>query len=239
MESVDSTNEWAKRTIDAGNFIEGTIYQCSFQTHGKGQHARVWQSPAGQNALFTIVLKPDFLPLSHYAFLNFTVSLACRKICSQYVPGAPVQLKWPNDVLIQGLKVGGILIENIVVDNNRFTLVGIGLNVNQSHFPASLPAATSLYLQTGVRIPVDEMVSNVTSEILLGYNALKVRDNMQVIQENYIAALYMLHSDICFRYNGQVVKGKVVGVDELGRIRIYSGGQTRAFRHGEIHIEWT
>ncbi|MCB9246746.1 MAG: biotin--[acetyl-CoA-carboxylase] ligase [Flavobacteriales bacterium] len=238
LESVDSTNEWAKRAIQKGAFEEGCIFQTAFQEAGKGQLNRSWQSRVGQNALFSIVLQPDFLPLSHYAYLNFTVSLACRAVCSSYVPAGDVRLKWPNDIIIQGSKVGGILIENTVIANRRISIVGIGINVNQSQFPGSLPNATSLYLQSGNRIAVDEVVFRIQRELMRGYALLRERDNMQVIQENYIAALHKLHADINFQYDGKSCSGKLVGVDELGRVRIFAGGQTRVFRHGEIQVEW-
>jgi len=138
---VTSTNEIAKQEAQQGA-AEGTVVIADEQVAGKGRLNRVWLSPKGSVAL-SIILRPSVVYLPSLIML---ASLAVAHSI-EAVTGLKPQLKWPNDVLVNGKKVAGILIENSVQgDIVNYAVIGIGVNVNLrlSDFPEILPTATSL-----------------------------------------------------------------------------------------------
>jgi BirA family biotin operon repressor/biotin-[acetyl-CoA-carboxylase] ligase len=143
LDAIDSTNEFLKGLSNKQNLENFTVVTAENQTKGKGQMGAVWASEVGKNLIMSVLVK-DFLPNINQVFdLNIAVSLAVLDTLeSLNIPGLSV--KWPNDIMSDAKKVGGILIENsIKSDGTIFSVVGLGLNVNQINFE-SLPKASSL-----------------------------------------------------------------------------------------------
>lgn len=152
---VTSTNELAKQEAQRGA-VDGTVVIAAEQTAGKGRLKRVWLSPKGSVAL-SIILYPSVVYLPS---LIMVASLAVAHSI-EAVTGLMPQLKWPNDVLVNGRKVSGILIENNVQGSIvNYAIIGIGVNVNLklSDFPGILPAATSLSDELGRDVPPLELI---------------------------------------------------------------------------------
>lgn len=166
---VASTNELAKQVVQQGA-DEGTVVIADEQTAGKGRLKRVWLSPKGSVSL-SIILYPSVVYLSS---LIMVASLAVVHSIGA-VTGLKSQLKWPNDVLVNGRKVSGILIENSVRgDTVKYAIIGIGVNVNLrlSDFPEILPTATSLSDELGRDISRLELIRRLLVEIEKLYLAL-------------------------------------------------------------------
>lgn len=143
-EEIDSTNEWLKRLAPDGE-PEGSLAVADIQTAGKGRRGRRWSAPAGSSIAMSLLLRPDFSP-EYASMMTPLMGMAVAKCCADF--GLPVGIKWPNDVIVDGKKICGILTEmqlkGIEID---YVIIGTGINVNLKGFPEELTnTATSFYL---------------------------------------------------------------------------------------------
>ena len=143
FKSLDSTNEEARRHIsDIDNL---SVLSALEQTDGRGQRGNIWTSNAGENLMFSIVLKSPFLMAEDHFALNEIAALSVADFLSTY--GIKAEIKWPNDIYVGEKKICGILIENSFRGKTISTsIIGIGLNINQRNFNVNLPNPTSMVL---------------------------------------------------------------------------------------------
>ena len=146
--TIDSTNTLAMREAEQGQ-ESGTVYLADEQTHGRGRGAHDWHSAAGSGLYVSILLRPKIAP-ADILWLSLAAGLAVQAAVRDVTSLAP-DIRWPNDLLLSGRKMGGILTElNAEVTRVRHAVIGIGLNVHQPSFPPELaPLATSLKIETG------------------------------------------------------------------------------------------
>ncbi|UCG45610.1 MAG: biotin--[acetyl-CoA-carboxylase] ligase [Candidatus Bathyarchaeota archaeon] len=170
---VNSTNDWAKKLARYGAQA-GTTVVAATQTKGHGRLGREWISPAG-GLWFSIILRPKLLP-SEVVRLTFVAGLAVAKVLDK-VLGLDVETKWPNDLLIKGRKICGILTEMNTKDENvNFVVIGIGVNMNldANAFPRKLrQQTTSLEIELGRRIRSEELLKNLLQEMDTLFEHLK------------------------------------------------------------------
>jgi len=238
LPTVDSTNNYARSKVVSEALNEGTVIQAMHQTQGRGQQRKHWNSATGQNGLFTLILKPEFLDLRKMSFLNFAVAVACRDAIARILPDSEVLIKWPNDIYIEDSKICGILIENALAAKARYSLIGIGVNVNQIHFPQELHHAISLKMISGLDFNIEQVIQVFLEELEKNYTELKLNPGLQRIRETYISRMYQLHEILPFRHERDMYLAQLVGVDPLGRIVFASEGQTMAYAHGDIEVLW-
>ena len=164
FESIDSTNACAKTLADAGT-EEGGVVVADFQTAGQGRLGRSWQSEPGANLLFSCILRPT-LPQEQAGLLTFYASVAAARAL-EAVTGKAIECKWPNDVLLNGKKCCGILLENSFIGGMlSFSILGIGVNINQHHFPAELEKrATSLRRVLGMEFNRKHILHAILGEL--------------------------------------------------------------------------
>ena len=143
LDSIDSTNEEAKRHIsDIDNLSVLSAYE---QTEGRGQRGNTWSSNAGENLMFSVVLKSPVLMAEDHFALNEIAALSVADFLSTY--GIKAEIKWPNDIYVGEKKICGILIENSFRGKTiSSSIIGIGLNINQRNFNVNLPNPTSMLL---------------------------------------------------------------------------------------------
>lgn len=140
---TDSTNNYAMRLIDADKAQAGTLIVAERQEAGKGQRGRQWQDQAGDSLLMSLILTPQW-PVSQQFAFSSAVALGVAQLAAQLLPAQRVAIKWPNDLILNDKKAGGILIENVLRGSQwTYAVAGIGINVHQTRFP-QLPHATSL-----------------------------------------------------------------------------------------------
>lgn len=164
FDSLDSTNDYAKEHIHT--LPHFTIIRARFQTAGRGQFQRHWQSNPNENILMTLVLKSNLQP-QHIPFIETTAIQSCLTLLDQYhVHG---NHKLPNDILVSGKKIAGMLIETKQTGLDvEYVLLGIGFNINQTSFQ-SLPNATSLAKETGQSFSIDHLFTRFID----GFSSLK------------------------------------------------------------------
>jgi BirA family biotin operon repressor/biotin-[acetyl-CoA-carboxylase] ligase len=145
LDAIDSTNDFLKGISVLPETINFTVVTAETQTKGKGQMGQKWESEAGRNLIMSVLLKDVFKDINELFHLNIVFSLAVIDALISYkVP--ELSIKWPNDIMSYNKKIGGILIENsIKSDGSIESIIGLGLNVNQTNF-IDLPKATSLSL---------------------------------------------------------------------------------------------
>ncbi len=235
---VDSTNDFAKRLIANSKPIHGTVVLSYQQTAGRGQFGRKWESQNGEAIAFSLILtKPG---ASHQAFyLNKAIAVALQRTLQNSfpTPGPKVSIKWPNDLLIKDKKTAGILIENNFRGAEfQANVIGIGINVNQTHFPEHLPHATSLRLEDGKNRNLDHLVQNLCFQLekqLIRYDQFEYT----AIDEDYHKALYGLEGPIALQLTGGERRTEtLLGVDKEGRLRTRDQGGEHLRSHGQVSL---
>lgn len=160
LDQVDSTNNEARRLAEQGA-PDGTLVVAELQTAGKGRRGRFWTSPPGTGIWMSLLLRPDFAP-EHASSLTLVAAMAVETGIREAV-GLVCQIKWPNDIVLEGKKICGILTEmSTEEDCIRHVVVGIGINVNIEEFPEEIGAtATSLAIVSGSTIKRAPLVDAV------------------------------------------------------------------------------
>jgi BirA family biotin operon repressor/biotin-[acetyl-CoA-carboxylase] ligase len=227
-DTMASTNNYASTLISSGAAKDGSIVLTFRQTKGRGYGNNVWESEDFMNLTFSLILFPGFLPASRQFLLSQVVSLGLASFLGSKTDD--VHIKWPNDILIGGKKAAGILIENSISGNFiASTIIGIGLNINQSRFSAHLPNATSLRMVTGKEHPLDESLKNLYREILQWYDILKGGGDNE-IEKSYLRKLFRYGTVSNFRTADRNFEATIRGTDEYGQLLLEeSTGGTKAW----------
>ncbi len=156
---------------------EGTVVITREQAEGRGQRGNKWISEAGMNLTFTIVLYPHFLEPAKQFGLSQAVSLGISDHLEKTLKGLKPRIKWPNDIYVNGGKISGILIENVLSGNKiSFSLIGIGLNVNQTVFGEGVPNACSMRTLSGLEFDLEDCLSSLCACLERRYLQLKAGD---------------------------------------------------------------
>jgi len=234
MPVCHSTNDIAAEIIQSGNNVfEGMVIITDNQTAGRGQRGNVWEASVGENLTFSLILKPNFLKASEQFKLNVAVSLGVLDCLSEYIDD-DLKVKWSNDIYFQNQKMGGILIENTLQGYQiGFSVIGIGLNINQAQFP--VPNATSLRNVTTnpLKYDLSDLLSELLACIEKNYLAVKNGD-YEVLKERYLSNLFRIDEFHHFKKNGQLFLGKIIGIDESGQLGIESDGLVEYYGFQEV-----
>ncbi len=219
LESVDSTNNYAANLVRLSSPPEGTVITAQEQLSGKGQRGSVWESALGENLLCSIVLYPSYLNSSNHFYLIKVVALALRELVEEHTE-QDVYIKWPNDIMVKNKKIAGILMEAVWSDQRmQSAVIGIGLNVNQTSFETS--RATSLKLLARKSGDVDDCLKGLLTYLekyLLKLQSGQFTDIARLYREN----LFRLGQVSRFIFNGNELDAMITGVDEEGRLRLYT-----------------
>lgn len=230
---IDSTNAEAKRLIDSGTANHGTLISADYQTQGRGQYGRAWDSDQAQNALLSIIFKPTDLLIKEQFLLNMSVSLALVDVLQDFGIGAKV--KWPNDIYVSDNKICGILIQNFLQgDTIQYSIIGIGLNVNQLSWPKEVPNPTSIAKELSRTVDLNEVVDVITKAVVAQYNT--ITHDPQKVRKTYQDYLYRRGDISQFQIGEDRVPGEIIGIDETGRLMIAHDNILKAYQHGEISM---
>ena len=232
LSDVDSTNNFAAKLMNEGLCGHGSVIMAENQSNGRGQQGAIWQSEPKLNLLFSIILCSEQLSKLKPIHINWLVSLCLVDALKQYDISACI--KWPNDIMIGEKKIAGMLIENKFHGSQlKQSIVGVGLNVNQVSFEIS--KATSMKLQTGIEYIVEELLNAFVfnfrkKEYMLSishYNGLK---------NSYLGHLFGLNKQRYFKNESGEFEGKIIGVDDSGKLLIELNGKQKSFQNKEIQF---
>lgn len=232
LDEVESTQDLARQMALAGE-PEGTAVMALTQTRGRGRSGRSWLTPPGRNIALSLILRPRVQP-SEAALLGLLVSIAVAEtVEAEGVPRGG--LRWPNDVLVGGRKIAGILSEALLdATSIRFVIVGVGLNVNShsSDFPDDLATpATSLFMCTAAEFPLERVANDLMDRVNCLY---------QRVEEEgcaYIAPLWETrweHRNVKLIHEG--MSGIGLGLAADGALLLKEdNGRVRRVTSGEVH----
>ena len=234
LPTIPSTNTFAKELLSNSEpVLNGTVIMAVDQSSGRGQKNNVWISEPGKNLTFTIILDTSFLPVNQQFALNQTISLGILDFL-QIDHALPAELKWPNDLYIVEKKIGGILIENLILGNrHKHSIIGIGLNINQMHFSSLASRPTSLALEKGKEFDLRQSLKCILDRIEIRLNQLQSTESF-FIQEDYQKNLFGLGQLRYFRHHDEIFQGTIRGVTLTGELRILSQGIERIFNLQEL-----
>lgn len=197
--------------------LEGTTVITSHQTNGKGQRGNSWESEAGKNITFTIVIKPKFVTAPFQFHLHIITTLAIHQVLFPIL-GKGLKIKWPNDIYYKDKKLGGILIENslrgAVIETS---IIGIGINVNQIEFVNT--KATSLLELTGKSHEPNDLIEQIIIQIENKYLSLK-SNGIKDLEQAYIRRLYRYNEFNLYSAGGKAYEGRIVGITPHGKLMI-------------------
>jgi len=236
LEVIDSTNNYANRQIREHGLTEGTVFLAYEQTTGRGQQNNSWESVPGENLLFSIVLFPDFLEIRRQFMISKVVALGIYKALNKYVDS--LKIKWPNDIYAGNRKLGGILIENSIMSGLlKSSIVGIGLNVNQTIFYSNAPNPVSLKMLTNQHFDSEIILTEILSGIDWYYSLLRNGEE-EIIDREFISALYRINEKHFFKAEDVVFEGEILGVNEIGQLLIRKNdGEVLEFHFKEVEFK--
>ncbi len=235
FEEVVSTISLLWKLLEEGA-APGTVVYADYQRGGKGQAGARWESEAGANLLVSVYLQPHRLEAQHQFRLNMAVALAVSDFARLYL-GDGVRLKWPNDLFYHQLKLGGILIENTIQGSwLADSVVGVGININQSHFFGSF-AATSFSKITGRFYNLHELLDQLLRFFELRLQALQEGRWMEQRAE-YLHQMLGLGELRTFEYQGQLIKATILDVDAEGRLVLDSSQGRLIMNNKEIKFRF-
>ncbi len=216
--------------IHEGLASDGMVYLAHHQWAGKGQRGKSWISEPGQNLMMSLVIESSSLNLNQQFLFSAAIALAVLDLVKGF-QNKNWKIKWPNDIYWSDRKAGGLLIESVVTGRTwNWAVVGIGMNLNQSHFPGEIPNAVSLNQITGAQYdPVDiarELVPRIWEQISI------LRKTPDQILHGLNDSLYKKDQVITLRKNDELIVSFLKAVDSNGLLITEDG----SFRSGEV--EW-
>jgi BirA family biotin operon repressor/biotin-[acetyl-CoA-carboxylase] ligase len=232
-ERLDSTNAEAERLQASKKLPEGSLVLAKEQYAGRGQRGNHWHSQAGKNLTVTFVLYPKLPPMRQFV-LNQVASLAVADTLVA-LGVQEVRVKWPNDILVRGRKIAGILIQNAVTSRGiSHCIMGIGLNVNQVDFPKGTPFPTSIFKATGKPYPVPEVLALLCPALERRYLQMSsgASDDLKAA---YHQLLYQMRTPHLYRRaTGEEFIGTILGVSEQGLLTVRTKEGVEDFYFKEI-----
>ena len=226
-----STNTLALEISQQSPVNEGTLVITDHQTAGKGQRGNTWEAEPGRNLTFSIILKPGFLAIDKQFFLNIVICLALKDYLKEKTSDN-IYIKWPNDILVHGKKISGVLVENQLAGTTIANAVaGVGLNLNQRSFESA--SATSLSLVTGTDYLLPEELPVLLGFIESRYLQLRA-GHFRLLMNQYLDGLFRRNESHTFSSHGEEFSGIIQDLDEVGRLRIRIGDEVRAFGVKEV-----
>jgi len=232
---IDSTNARAEKWATAGA-PHGAVVAADEQTRGRGRLARTWQSPAGVNLYFSVVVRTTWHVFESPP-LSLAAGVALAEACQDLLPARPV-LKWPNDLLYEGRKLAGILVETVLRQGEvEFAILGIGLNVNQTGFPGELQqTATSLRLAAGRPLDRARVLDRVLVQLETWLDRLAGGEAAQ-IPEAWSAYAPWLGEEITAASRGGELSGIALGLDQAGALLVRdAAGKEHRVLAGDIQF---
>lgn len=236
LNRVNSTNKYATEMIAKSKPIEGTVISASFQYEGRGQIGRFWESEAEKNITCSTILRPIFLEAPDQFQLSVAVSLAVYDFISHFLIEKEVKIKWPNDIYVGDKKVAGVLLQNSLLGKViSSTIVGTGININQTKFSPDVPNPTSLTLELNREFDLEFMFPWLFRFLSKRYLQLK-SGQIEKMKNEYLENLYRKGDWSNFKdQTNENWEGKINGVDESGRLLIENrGGNQLYFNFREV-----
>ena len=235
-DEVDSTNLRIKQLGDEGA-PHGTLAVADMQKAGRGRRGRSWVSPPGCSIYFSLLLRPEIPPVKAPMLtlvMAYSVAEAIHK-CT----GLDVQIKWPNDIVVNGRKMVGILTEmSTEIDYINHVVIGVGINVNMEHFSDEIAqTATSIRIETGEKVKRAPIIAEIMRQFEKDYELFVRTEDLSGIFEAYNALLVNCDRDVRIISGEEERQAHAFGINELGELLVrYEDGSEEAVYAGEVSV---
>lgn len=239
LQSVDSTNNYARRLLHEGLAHHGFAVFAHEQVQGKGQRGKTWITEKDANIILSVVINPRPLQITEQFQLTTCTALAIHDFFSQYA-GENTRIKWPNDLYWQDRKAGGILIENVIgtgkpeTDRWQWAIIGTGININQTSFSPELKNPVSLRQITGKNFDPILLSKELCSVLDEKFKQL-ITGGFEKIFSEYLSVLYKKNETVKLRKENRVFEARIISVSPNGKL-ITRHSIEEEFDFGEI--EW-
>ena len=235
LNAIDSTNNYLKQLLMDTALEDFCVVTSKYQSKGKGQIGAEWMSEKGKNLTFSVLKKNPPIKLPRQFLLNILVSLSIVKTLEHYSI-RKLAIKWPNDILSDHHKISGILIENQIKSNRiDFSVIGIGLNVNQELFKG-LPKVSSMKSILGMPINKDELLHKLIKNLQI-YFKLFSEKGEDIVNAEYESYLFRKDKPSTFELPDQTLfTGIIRGVTDAGKLRVQMEGATKEFDLKELKL---
>ena len=232
LSETASTNSYLQSILREQQLAEGAIVSTGFQSAGRGQMGAVWESSRDQNIMLSVLLFPKFLNAGDQFLLSKAIALAVRDFVFSYLADKQVKIKWPNDILVSGQKICGILIENgLKGEKIDYSIVGIGINVNEKFNDKK---RTSIKGMTGLDYDLRYIEKILFSYIEARY--LQLRSNEASISADYLESLFGFGEKMLFtdHTKNEDFEGTISDINQDGRLVINTDAGLRLFNMKEV-----
>lgn len=229
LESVDSTNNYTANLVKSEGLSSGTVILADEQFAGRGQRGAEWVVEPGMNLTFSVYLEVVNLSVENQFDLSKVVALSICDFLEKN--GIVAEIKWPNDILVNGRKISGVLIENSISSSGPIrSIIGIGINVNQTQFGKF--DATSIQSELGQFYPVRDALFS----FLESFNKLyaELMDNSTLLNERYLGNLYQYKSMKQYKDASGPFEGEICGVEQSGKLIVLKNDQKVSYDLKEI-----
>lgn len=234
-EEIDSTNTEIRR-LSLEGAEQGLVVMAEKQNAGKGRRGRTWKSPAGENLYFSILLRPELKP-EKAPMLTLVMAYSVAKVLLD--EGLPVQIKWPNDLVLSKKKVCGILTEmHLQGCQVEDIVIGVGINVNTTMFSGELQdKATSIYMETGKLMARDLLLQKVLLEFEEQYELFLEVQDLSLLKESYNQMLINRNQEVLVLEPENEYKAEALGINEAGELLVKkSNGDVESVFAGEVSV---
>lgn len=219
--NIPSTNKLLSE-IARNSFVGGesvppffALYT-DFQSEGHGMGNNKWFSEKGKNLLVSFYFEPG-IPAAEQFVFNQYFAVTTRRFISQFA--GSVSIKWPNDIYVAGKKLAGDLTEHTLSgDHIKYTIAGIGINLNQDWFPEEIPHPTSLFLETGQQFDPHQFLHDYHDLLVRDFN--RITTDRAALQKEYLAHLYQMNEVGRYIITGKEQYATIRGIDHFGRLQL-------------------
>jgi BirA family biotin operon repressor/biotin-[acetyl-CoA-carboxylase] ligase len=230
LSNVNSTNNYAAMLISDQLCQNGTAILADSQSYGKGQRGNSWYSQPSKNILVSFIFNPDNLSVSRQHELTWKTSICLVKTLAKF--NIEANVKWPNDIFVNGKKIAGILIENqIMGELISSSIIGIGLNVNQQHFGGL--EATSLFNEIHIEVSKELVFQELCDQMDYFFKQVS-KEEIDLIKFEYDSILYQRNELCKYEDLKGPFQGEIIGVKSNGFLQLQVGNETREYGIKEI-----
>ena len=233
---TDSTNVRARKLGENGA-AHGTIVVAEQQTAGRGRRGRGWESPAGSSIYMSLLLRPEFLPNKAPMLtivMAYSVATALRE-----QTGLDFRIKWPNDIVLNGKKVVGILTEmSTEIEYINHVVIGVGINVNTEAFPEEICAtATSIRRESGKTWRRAELIAAILRQFEVQYERFVKEEDLAYLREAYDAILVNCNREVRILGEKDGYRAVALGIDDQGELLVRKeDGTVTSVYAGEVSV---
>ena len=235
LDAIDSTNSYLKKLLNKESLDDFTVVISKHQTRGRGRNRNIWINKPSLNLSFSIYKTFKNFDLDKKFILNVISSISVHETLKKYNL-YDLTIKWPNDIMTGNKKISGILIENNIRGNNiNYSVLGIGININQSEFE-NLPNATSIFNETGKLNCIETIAYELQKILIKNFEKFKFAEHELI--NHYNSLLYRKNVTSNFSSNGRSkLQGEIIDVGKNGEITIReSNNQLCKYSENEIKL---